>query len=227
MQRRSNCRAGGLFRSAIRCCALPPRAARWRRVSSRPSCLARILTPERFSIFIVVGAIGYTLWLADLGFSNILFVNLRSAHLAGGKNEQAARQVTAVILFYAVLALAASLLCFTVALTRPAATHRRSVRAGVVPALHHAQSGLDVAAQHQHRGRRVRILRKARARSPRHHRRDDAGDARRPAAWRLPDRLQHSVGRAVRRRGGQARATRRLGAAPARRCRASCCRSSI
>ena len=84
--------------------------------------LARILTPERFSIFIVVGAIGYTLWLADLGFSNILFVNLRSAHLAGSKNEQTARQVTAVILLYAVLALAASLVCFTVALTRPAAT---------------------------------------------------------------------------------------------------------
>ncbi len=84
--------------------------------------LAWILTPERFSIFIVVGAIGYTLWLADLGFSNILFVNLRSAHLAGGKNEQVARQVTAVILFDAVLALAASLLCFTVVLTRPGAT---------------------------------------------------------------------------------------------------------
>ena len=83
---------------------------------------ARILTPERFSIFIVVAAIGYTLWLVDLGLSNILFVNLRGAHLAGSKNEQAARQATAVILFYAALAFAASLICFIVALARPAAT---------------------------------------------------------------------------------------------------------
>lgn len=85
---------------------------------------ARVLTPERFSIFIVVGAIGYTLWLADLGLANIVFVNLRSPYLAGGKNEQAARQATAVILFYAMLAGAAALVCFAVALAQPFATLR-------------------------------------------------------------------------------------------------------
>ena len=44
---------------------------------------ARVLTPDRFSLFILVGAVGYSLWLCDLGFAKILFVQLRSAHLAG------------------------------------------------------------------------------------------------------------------------------------------------
>ncbi len=83
---------------------------------------ARVLSPERFSIFIVVGAIGYTLWLAELGLPSVLFVNLRAPHLAGRRDEQAAHQATAVILFYVVIAATASLLCFIIALTRPAAT---------------------------------------------------------------------------------------------------------
>ena len=49
---------------------------------------ARVLTPERFSIFIVVAATGYTLWLADLGLGNIAFVNLRGSYLAGTRNDQ-------------------------------------------------------------------------------------------------------------------------------------------
>ncbi len=88
---------------------------------------ARVLTPERFSIFIVVGAIGYTLSLADLGLANILFVQLRAPHLAGGKNEQAARQATAVILFYAFLAIAASLMCFAVTLVQASSTLRGAI----------------------------------------------------------------------------------------------------
>src|ERR1700731_5022065 len=44
---------------------------------------ARVLTPDRFSLFILVGAVGYSLWLCDLGFAKILFVQLRTAHLAG------------------------------------------------------------------------------------------------------------------------------------------------
>jgi O-antigen/teichoic acid export membrane protein len=85
---------------------------------------ARVLAPERFSIFIVVGAIGYTLWLADLGLANILFLNLRGPYLAGGKNEKAAHQATAVIVFYAALAIAASCLCFAAALAQPSSTLR-------------------------------------------------------------------------------------------------------
>ena len=83
---------------------------------------ARILTPERFSIFIVVGAIGYTLWLAELGLPNILFVNLRGPHLAGRRDEHVARQATAVTLLYAALAAAAALVCFAVTLARPSST---------------------------------------------------------------------------------------------------------
>jgi hypothetical protein len=83
---------------------------------------ARVLTPERFSGFIVVAATGYTLWLADLGLGNIAFVNLRGPYLAGTRNEQAARQATAVILFYALLAVAAAFICFFVTLALPSST---------------------------------------------------------------------------------------------------------
>ncbi|MGB6568956.1 MAG: hypothetical protein WBF02_16785, partial [Xanthobacteraceae bacterium] len=83
---------------------------------------ARILTPVRFSIFIIVAATGYSLWLADLGLGNIAFVNLRGSYLAGTRNEQAARQATAVILFYAMLAFAAAVICLFVTLALPSST---------------------------------------------------------------------------------------------------------
>ncbi len=83
---------------------------------------ARVLSPERFSIFIVVGAIGYTLWLAELGLPSVLFVNLRAPHLARRRDEQAAHQATAVTLFYVAIAVTAALLCFIIALAQPAAT---------------------------------------------------------------------------------------------------------
>ena len=83
---------------------------------------ARVLSPERFSIFIVVGAIGYTLWLAELGLPNVLFVNLRGHHLAGRRDAQAARQATAVIVFYAAIAIAASIACFVIVLGFPSTT---------------------------------------------------------------------------------------------------------
>ena len=51
---------------------------------------ARVLTPDRFSLFILVGAIGYSLWLCDLGLAKILFVRLRTAHLAGKTDARAA-----------------------------------------------------------------------------------------------------------------------------------------
>src|SRR5271167_1298536 len=85
---------------------------------------ARVLSPERFSIFIVVGAIGYTLWVTDLGLAKIVFVNLRRPHLAGGSDEQTARQATAVIFFYLTLAVAASFVCFMIALAQHSSTLR-------------------------------------------------------------------------------------------------------
>ena len=80
---------------------------------------ARVLTPDRFSLFILVGAIGYSLWLCDLGLAKILFVQLRTAHLAGKTDPRAARQATAVIVFYVLLAAAGSLACFGFMAARP------------------------------------------------------------------------------------------------------------
>jgi len=83
---------------------------------------ARILSPELFSVFIVVGAVGYTLWLAELGLPSVLFVNLRVQHLARRRDAATAHQATALIVFYAAGAIAAAAICFIVALARPDAT---------------------------------------------------------------------------------------------------------
>ena len=42
---------------------------------------ARVLTPEHFSVFILIGSFGMSLWLFDLGASKILFVRQRARHL--------------------------------------------------------------------------------------------------------------------------------------------------
>jgi O-antigen/teichoic acid export membrane protein len=73
---------------------------------------ARILDPERFSIFIVTAAVGYSLWITDLGLAKIAFVNLRTPHLSGTKDDRAAREAGAVIQFYILLSVVASLVCF-------------------------------------------------------------------------------------------------------------------
>jgi O-antigen/teichoic acid export membrane protein len=80
---------------------------------------ARVLTPDRFSLFILVGAIGYSLWLCDLGLAKILFVQLRAAHLDGKTDERAAGQATAVIAFYVLLAAVGALACFVFMALRP------------------------------------------------------------------------------------------------------------
>src|SRR6202047_4657388 len=81
---------------------------------------ARVLTPDRFSLFILVGAVGYSLWLCDLGLAKILFVQLRAAHLAGKTDRPAAGQPTAVTVFYVLLAAAGALVCFLIMASRPA-----------------------------------------------------------------------------------------------------------
>ena len=73
---------------------------------------ARILDPERFSIFIVTAAVGYSLWITDLGLAKIAFVNLRTPHLSGTKDDRAAREAGAVIQFYILLSVVASIVCF-------------------------------------------------------------------------------------------------------------------
>jgi len=92
---------------------------------------ARVLAPDRFSIFIVVGGIGYTLWLSDLGLAKILFVNLRAGHLTGKPDERDARQASAVILFYVLLAAAASLVCIAARVWQPSTTLDDAIELGL------------------------------------------------------------------------------------------------
>ena len=49
---------------------------------------AHVLSPQRFSIFILVAAFGYSLWLIDFGIVKILFVRLRARFLAGERSER-------------------------------------------------------------------------------------------------------------------------------------------
>ena len=75
---------------------------------------ARILSPDRFSVFILVGTLGVTLWLFDLGMSKIIFVRMREWFLSGRAGHTIAQQATAIIALYAVLAIAGTAICFFV-----------------------------------------------------------------------------------------------------------------
>lgn len=70
---------------------------------------ARVLDPHTFSLFILVGALGVSMWLFDLGFSRILFVRMRERFLAGQDLLDMGAQVNAVAMFYAALIAVASL----------------------------------------------------------------------------------------------------------------------
>jgi O-antigen/teichoic acid export membrane protein len=83
---------------------------------------ARILTSEDFSIYILIGTFGVSLWLFDLGASKILFVHQRARHLARRAEDAVQAQSSAVILLYNLIVLAGTLLCFAVMAVRPAAT---------------------------------------------------------------------------------------------------------
>jgi O-antigen/teichoic acid export membrane protein len=83
---------------------------------------ARVLSPETFSIFILVGTFGVSLWLFDLGAAKILFVRQRARHLAQRVDGPEPAQASAVVALYALLVLAGTLLCFAVMAARPAAT---------------------------------------------------------------------------------------------------------
>lgn len=72
---------------------------------------ARVLDPESFSLFILVGALGVSMWLFDLGLSKILFVRMRKRFLAGEDTHAIGAQAGAVALFYAALITSASLIC--------------------------------------------------------------------------------------------------------------------
>src|ERR1700693_4946427 len=79
---------------------------------------AHVLSPQRFSIFILVAAFGYSLWLIDFGIVKILFVRLRARFLAGDRSDAVAGHATAVTLFYFGLVSTGALLCFIFMATR-------------------------------------------------------------------------------------------------------------
>jgi len=72
---------------------------------------ARVLSPERFSVFILIGTLGITLWLVDFGLTRILFVRQREAFLAGRKDPAIAGQSVAAMIAYAGAVLLGSLAC--------------------------------------------------------------------------------------------------------------------
>jgi hypothetical protein len=79
---------------------------------------ARGLTPEQFSLFILVGAVGVSMWLFDLGLSKILFVRMRKHYLAGESTLGVGAQANAVALFYAFAITVFAAICFATMLAR-------------------------------------------------------------------------------------------------------------
>ena len=75
---------------------------------------ARVLTPERFSLFIFFAALGYSLYLADVGIVKVLFVNLRRRFLQNKPLGAIAGQATMVFVLYVALAAFASVICFLI-----------------------------------------------------------------------------------------------------------------
>ncbi len=73
---------------------------------------ARVLTPERFSLFIFLAALGYMLSLADAGMVKVLFVDLRRRFLDNQPLGAIAAQATAIFVLYSGLTTIASLICF-------------------------------------------------------------------------------------------------------------------
>jgi len=79
---------------------------------------ARVLSPERFSLFIFAAAVSYSLYLADGGIVKVLFVNLRRRFLENRPFGGIANHATIVVGIYFALAASATLLCLFVLLGR-------------------------------------------------------------------------------------------------------------
>ena len=92
---------------------------------------ARVLDPERFSVFILVGATGVSMWLFDLGLPKILFVRLRERFLAGTDTQPVAAEANAIAIFYAALVALGALVCFAVMAMRPAVTTWQAAEFGL------------------------------------------------------------------------------------------------
>ncbi|MCX7297272.1 MAG: hypothetical protein NTU64_10420 [Hyphomicrobiales bacterium] len=88
---------------------------------------ARVLNPQDFSIFILIGTFGLSLWLFDLGAAKILYVRQRERHLSGGSDPEVPVQSSAVTLAYALIVLTGTLLCFAIMNARPSVDLGRAV----------------------------------------------------------------------------------------------------
>ena len=80
---------------------------------------ARVLSPEQFSIYIVIASLGVSLWLFDLGIAKVLFVHLRDAFLKsrlqpGSEDGKLPAQAAGIALIYAIAVGAGALLCFAI-----------------------------------------------------------------------------------------------------------------
>ncbi|HEY1474855.1 MAG TPA: hypothetical protein VGF53_12315 [Pseudolabrys sp.] len=92
---------------------------------------SHVLSPQRFSIFILVAAFGYSLWLIDFGIVKILFVRLRARFLAGDSSTAVAGHATAVVLFYFALVSSGALLCYVFMATQAGASLREAAEFGL------------------------------------------------------------------------------------------------
>lgn len=74
---------------------------------------ARILDPERFSVFILVGTLGIALWLSDIGLVKIIFVRMRAWLLSGAQaGASVVGHATAIVILYFILGIACTIGCF-------------------------------------------------------------------------------------------------------------------
>ena len=83
---------------------------------------ARVVSPELFSIFILVGTLGVSLWIFDLGVVKVVFLKLRNWYLSGREGTEIAEHATAILLLYFILVLLGTLACFGAMLFWPKAT---------------------------------------------------------------------------------------------------------
>lgn len=72
---------------------------------------ARVLGPQRFSLFIFFAALGYSLYLTDAGMVKVLFVNLRSRFLRKEPFAEIGAHATALVMTYFSVTGLAVLIC--------------------------------------------------------------------------------------------------------------------
>jgi O-antigen/teichoic acid export membrane protein len=82
---------------------------------------ARVLGAHEFSVYILIGTFGVSLWLFDLGAAKILFVRQRERHITGSGDSSVPAQSGAVVMLYAAMVLTGAVVCFAVMAARTGA----------------------------------------------------------------------------------------------------------